>query len=407
MIKPSLARLAIAGILLGQICPVAEARSSGRLPTGPAAGDQDISPFYRWAGALPAAPGRPLRKEAMPADLVPPHAGEAFRILYTSTDGRWNSGILPVSGALYLPQGKAPPRGWSLIIWAHGTLGVADSCAPSFTGANQRDRAYIDRWLAKGYAVVAPDYQGLGAPGPHPYLNWRAEGQSVLDAGRAALRFENRIANRAIVTGQSQGSGAAIGAARLAASYAPDLRVRGVIATALVPTFPGAARPGSTASPGNSPYYLIYRIVGGALPDGSPPAEQYLTDKGKILLQAARTQCNPREVAAREDVTLANAFAVPVNRLEAELGPVGAQTRFRTTFPLMLGTGLADELIPASRQALAVAAICGAGNTVIWKRYPGVKHGETLTVSFEDAEAFAEAGISGRKVRSDCGQLKE
>jgi hypothetical protein len=28
----------------------------------------------------------------------------------------------------------------------------------------------LDGWLARGYAVVAPDYQGLGTPGGHPYI---------------------------------------------------------------------------------------------------------------------------------------------------------------------------------------------------------------------------------------------
>lgn len=32
----------------------------------------------------------------------------------------------------------------------------------------------LDGWLARGYAVVAPDYQGLGTLGAHPYMNAKA-----------------------------------------------------------------------------------------------------------------------------------------------------------------------------------------------------------------------------------------
>jgi hypothetical protein len=28
----------------------------------------------------------------------------------------------------------------------------------------------LENWLAAGYAVLRSDYQGLGTPGPHPYL---------------------------------------------------------------------------------------------------------------------------------------------------------------------------------------------------------------------------------------------
>src|SRR5437588_10510084 len=36
-----------------------------------------------------------------------------------------------VSGVVFTPRGKAPKHGWKLISWAHGTTGIADSCAPS------------------------------------------------------------------------------------------------------------------------------------------------------------------------------------------------------------------------------------------------------------------------------------
>jgi len=393
------------GLLLSAASCVAHAEAKGVLPTGPAVGDQDISPFYRWSQALPPAPGQLLREEAIPPANTPQHAGKAVRILYTSQDVRWHSGIIPVSGALYLPKGEAPANGWNLIVWAHGTLGVADSCAPSWAGANERDRDYIDRWLEKGYAVVAPDYQGLGGPGPHAYTIWESEGRSILDAARTALHMDSRIANRVVITGQSQGSGASIGAARLVATYAPDINVRGAIATALLPYFEDATQPQDKASPGGSPHILIYRLIGGNLPDGSPPPEHYLTEKGRIVLEAARSGCAARMVAEREGITASDAFSPSPDAVEAAVGPPGQMSPFKVTFPLMLGTGLADEAIPPQRQELAVHAMCRSGNTVIWKRYPGVHHSDTLPASFEDAEAFARNVLNGQSVASDCNGL--
>jgi hypothetical protein len=392
----------LTGILALAVTAPLAARSGPALPTGEAVGDQDIGAFYRWNGELPSAPGRILRQERLPARLVPSHAGAAYRILYSSTDGRWNSGILPVSGALFLPRGPAPRGGWNLVVWAHGTLGMSDVCAPSWAGMNERDRHYVDRWLEQGYAVVAPDYQGLGGPGPHPYSLPMIEGLSVLDAARAALRLDRRIANRVIITGQSQGSGATLGAARLAGSYAPELDVRGVIATALISSFPQTTQVGNRMPGDGAPYYLVYRMLGGSLPDSAPPLVQLLTEKGQILLGAARSQCTPRVVSQQYDITGDNAFTVPVARIEEQMGPVGAfDAAFSTPFPMMLGTGLADELISAERQGLAVSALCRAGNRVVWRRYPDARHSDTLTRSFDDAEQFARQVFTGTRVVSE------
>ena len=172
------------------------------LPTGLKAGDQDISPFYRWSQDLPNRPGAMLREEPMKSQPEITSAASAMRILYTSTDVRWHSGMIPVSGTLYLPQGEQPKEGWPLVAWAHGTVGVADSCAPSWTGHKPRDATYVNSWLRNGFAVVATDYQGLGGPGPHPWLNWEAEGRSVLDGIRAAReKYRGVLADRVFISG--------------------------------------------------------------------------------------------------------------------------------------------------------------------------------------------------------------
>jgi hypothetical protein len=60
---------------------------------------------------------------------------------------------------------------------------------------------------------------------------------------RKSRRSTNRtgqIANAIIITGQSQGSGASLGATRLAPSYAPDLNIKASIATGIVSRFPAA-----------------------------------------------------------------------------------------------------------------------------------------------------------------------
>ena len=63
----TLARIGIMALALcasphpGALYAIADA-----LPQGPIVGDQDLSPFYRWTGALPKKPGLVLREEGIP-----------------------------------------------------------------------------------------------------------------------------------------------------------------------------------------------------------------------------------------------------------------------------------------------------------------------------------------------------
>lgn len=71
-----------------------------------------------------------------------------------------------------------------------------------------------------GYAVVAPDYAGLGvsrtwdnssSPIPHEYLASPAGGQDALYALRAAREaFEGKLSEDFVVMGHSQGGGVAV-----------------------------------------------------------------------------------------------------------------------------------------------------------------------------------------------------
>nr|WP_245329102.1 prolyl oligopeptidase family serine peptidase [Bradyrhizobium centrolobii] len=66
--------------------------------------------------------------------------------------------------------------------------------------------------------------------------------------------------------------------------------------------------------------------------------------------------------------------------------------------PVLLGTGLADSVLPPLRQSAAVAALCGAGNDVVWKTYPGVTHNGGVNAAFRDALAFFKEVLAGRSL---------
>ena len=117
-------------------------------------GDGGVPAFYQWTGDLPQ-PGTLLRNEPLPENLLLPEASRGERILYSSTNGLNDKDPVSVSGALFWPKGDAPAGGWPIIAWAHGIVGTADKCAPSFAGRSDRDVQYLSSWLKAGFAVVA------------------------------------------------------------------------------------------------------------------------------------------------------------------------------------------------------------------------------------------------------------
>jgi hypothetical protein len=372
-------------------------------------GDGGVSPFYRWEGAPLRKPGAMLRQEAVSDGFYADHASVAQRILYATTDGRFDGGIVAASGLMYLPIGTPPKGGWPLLVWGHGTTGIADICAPSWEKPLPRDGYFVDSWLQKGYAVIAPDYQGLGTPGTHPYLSRKGEGYSVLDAARSVLfAYRGQISNRVIMAGQSQGSSAVLNATSLAPAYAPEVHVLGTIATGMVLSEPlGPGEVDSLAMMPESPRLNILRIMSAGTKPGSPPPDKLLSEKSKQLAELAQTRCSRalRPIANDLGLTPDNAYAVPAQSLAGML--ILPQVPHEAlTVPIFVGTGLADLLIAPDRQFRGVKAMCKAGTRLLWRGYAGVTHNGTLTAALSDGQAFAADLLAGRKVDSNCGSIQ-
>ena len=90
-----------------------------------------------------------------------------------------------------------PVGGWPIVVWAHGTTGVADVCAPALADST---KDLISKLLAAGYVVVAPDYEGLGTPGIHPFLNVKSEAFSITDA---VVATRNYLSQRNLLTSKN------------------------------------------------------------------------------------------------------------------------------------------------------------------------------------------------------------
>lgn len=131
---------------------------------------------------------------------------------------------------VFYPTKPKPMDGWRIIVWGHGTVGVADACAPSNKPISANFKVSLKRLLAEGYVVVAPDYEGLGTAGIHPYLNLKSESLSCIYAVNAIKeRYKNDFQGDWMSSGQSQGGQASLGVAEYAAH---DETYKGTIAGA-------------------------------------------------------------------------------------------------------------------------------------------------------------------------------
>lgn len=141
-----------------------------------------------------------------------------------------NNKTVEANTVVLLPKGTKPAGGWPIVVWAHGTTGVADQCAPSKTADLAGADALVAAFLQKGYAVVAPDYEGLGVEGIHPYLNLQSEAYSIVYALKAAREVVGGTSKNWVVVGHSQGGQAALGAAQY--EKLADLNFKGTVAVA-------------------------------------------------------------------------------------------------------------------------------------------------------------------------------
>ena len=99
-------------------------------------------------GSVPIAGGGPL-------------GAKAYRVVYAS---RSISGApIAVTGFAYVPPGLAPKGGWPVLSYAHGTVGLADRCAPSRKPGAAEQFIGLS-FVGLGMAVVATDYEGWAPP---------------------------------------------------------------------------------------------------------------------------------------------------------------------------------------------------------------------------------------------------
>src|SRR5579862_512473 len=397
------------------LTPQASGEDGPKPVLDPSVGDGGVSTFYVWDKTVPGVPGKLLRQEPLASELMLVNASKGLRVLYTSTDGLDNKTPIAVSGAIYFPKSAAPASGWPVIAWAHGTTGIADTCAPSWLPRSSRDSDYLNAWLAQGYAIVATDYQGLGTPGGHPYLTVRPEAYSVLDSVRAALKSFPELSNSVVIVGQSQGAHAAVSASLLSTEYAPDVHLKGTVATGVpggTPPFGPVTKAPQIAVPprvgGDFPALNLLSLLADHIINSSLNPSDYLADVARPAFEVARTACmeDLRKAAKQGGLTVENEFNKSRDAAGLKTAPFKQYPSRGFEHPVFIGTGLADMSVFPEGQYNLVIATCYAGSSVEAHYYPGKDHSGTLNTSLVDSVPFVRKAFADQSIAGNCSSVQ-
>ncbi|MCZ4560890.1 hypothetical protein O4160_08545 [Rhodococcus sp. IEGM 1401] len=242
-----------------------------------------------------------------------------LRIRYESSSGL-DADSHTVSAVVAVPVGAPPLGGWPVAAVAHGTTGITQDCAPSSNPGLSGLAATVAAFVDRGYVVIATDYQGLGEPDTHPYLEPKTAAYNVIDSVRAARNLVPGASGRWIAYGGSQGGQAVWAANEESVTYGAGLDLTAVVAlspAADLTALGSAAENGTLTTEQLSVYPLIVAGMTTAYPDveaqsfihGTPldslPTLQSCTganqrDKDRVLNESKPTDFEPADQSATD-----------------------------------------------------------------------------------------------------------
>lgn len=361
------------------------------------------------SGELTVQPGEVIQSRTAefriePTGLIDQRV-HSWQVLYGSADA--DGRRIAVSGTVLVPEAPyAGPGPRPVVAHAIGTHGLGDRCAPSraLADGTQYESVVIKSMLARGWAVVVTDYQGLGTPGGHSYVNGRAEGQAVLDSVRAAKRLPGAgIASDApvVIAGYSQGGQAASWAAELQPTYAPELNLRGASVGA-----PAADLLLVAQGVDGSPAFGFGLTAAVGLKHAYPelPLEELLTDHGRELLADIADDCT-MEIAAKygmhswDRLTTEDPFARADWRGRLTEQRAG---QHRPAVPVRPYHSRLDDVIPYRAGTELKDRLCGLGTSVDWDTYLVPTHIATFYAAAPATVDWLADRIEGRPVVNDC-----
>ncbi|WP_212723131.1 lipase family protein [Nocardioides jishulii] len=389
------------------VLPLAATPSAHAEPPRPA--------FYEAPATLPAANGDLIRSEKLDLLLDPAGAHtvafDATRVLYRSTNRTGKP--IAVSGSIFVPKAKWVGSGTRPVIgYAVGTQGIGDSCAPSrvFSELFEYESIFMAGLLARGYAVAMTDYEGLGTAGMHTYMDRVSQGRAVIDIVRTAQRMPGTglTANSPVAfAGYSQGGAGAASAAELAGSYAPTMKVKGSVASAV----PADLRALPDAIDGSLYSLFTWFAIAGLTSSYGIDMDPYLNAKGKEMYAKIADDCVfdllGSAFTRSSDYTADGAgldeliTRAPFEQMIADQR-IG---RIKPNAPVLVTHSRLDDVVPHRVATQLTQDWCSRGATVRLSSNLSPLHVGGMLNHATEIYAFLEARFAGLPAASSCWRM--
>ncbi|KAF8587354.1 hypothetical protein K439DRAFT_1630845 [Ramaria rubella] len=378
-------------------------------------GNISTDPFYQSPSYIDNyAAGSPIRIESVSKDTllteyqVPPGL-TLYRLLYQSVD--LDDKLVPASAFILLPYARSSPRTpLNVIAWAHGTAGIERQCAPS----NTRDLYYNFEgpfaMALRGYAVIAPDFAGLGSDTTFNYLAGPSHAADVAYSVVAARQAfpPGLLTHEWVVVGHSEGGLTAwatnerelerpIGGFLGAVAIAPALQNLHIIRYGIAHN-----------SLATSSFYSSYTLTTIARLNNSVDVTQYFSDLGQELSRLAATACFNTAAAIFANVTFADIFRdqswLNSSWAIAWENRTGVRGDNPLVQPLLLIEGLGDRSVFPPIQDSVFAHHCARHpkTRVHLSRYPDSDHDPVAFVSQLEYFNWIEDRFNGADVPYGC-----
>lgn len=339
---------------------------------------------------------------------APRHAVDEYELTYITRDA--DGSPVEAFASLYLPVTRRSTEA-PVLAFTSGTTGIGDQCAPNL------EQPEVVRWgwyrmnmknyAAQGVITIFPDYVGFHDPEiPQRYFSKAAEGHLLLDAFRAVyavyrnlpglIRTGTRPSGTHVTAGYSQGGHAAMAAADMVATYAPEIGLSGAIGFAPTTNVEELLRTAAYYAP-----YVIYSyraIYGEEVVDPAALiAPRWLNTFDADVLRMCVDEFQyfypfegvdmytPEFEAALRRDGLAEAFPEFKRVLDENVTGVGGHG-----IPVMLIQGNQDIIVTNESQRAAADAM-RAVNTPTWLlELEGVRHRHTRPAGFRASLDFIQ-----------------
>jgi acetyl esterase/lipase len=409
-------------MIVSFLLPVISGAPTGHFLFKRAPQDPSVDPFYQPPAGFETKPlGTILRQRSVVTAFFGrvPNPVEAHQLLYrtTATNGSAIAAVTTVFKPLF-------PKNDRFVSFHTAYDASSVSCNPSYqyqlgvvpepdqaSGVIPMEYMVIQLYLASGYVVSSPDYEGPDAAFTPGHL----EGMVTLDSMRAVVNFRKTLGisskNPMIFgTGYSGGAIASGWAASLQSSYASELNIKGWAMGGIPANLTGTLlhiddSPSSGFLPVAINGLLKPSAYGAQL---QPILNRVLAPEGKAALQTAATQCTD---AALNSFRFQSILSTDFQSLGPDIlydpvfAPIlrenimGLKASERPVAPVLLYHATKDQIIPYENAKTLVDNWCDQGASVKFTTYKAGGHGSTGIVGLPDVFKFAESAFAGTLVR--------